>query len=114
MGWRFYDEAIDMMQRRFGYYPHLFFWRGRAYEVDSIDRCWEVRRRGRRAARRYFCVQAGGATFELYRDLEAGTWHLRRARWHRAVVDTGRLVLPTRLARALSEPAGAGSRAVGP
>lgn len=107
MGWRFYDEAIEVMQRRYGYYPRLFLWRGRPYEVDGVDRCWVVGRRLRRAARRYFRLQAGGATFELYRDLGAGTWHLRRVRWHPSSEGAGRLVLPTRLVTAPSQRGGA-------
>jgi hypothetical protein len=113
MGWQWYDEAIGMVQRRFGYFPSLFLWRGRAFEVDSIHRCWEVGRRGRRPARRYFRVEAGGATFDLYRNLEAGTWHLRRALWRPASVSAGRVILPTHFVTALSEPTEARSPAGG-
>ena len=108
MGWQFYDEAIEMMQRRFGYFPHHFFWRGRVYEVDSVDRCWELGRRRGRPARRCFRVEVGGATLDLYRDLEVGTWHLRRARWHSGSVVAARLTLPTRLREAFPESRGAG------
>jgi hypothetical protein len=97
MGWRFFDEAVEMVQRRHGWFPQRFIWRGRAYEVDGIDRCWEV-----------------GASFELYHDLELATWHLRRARWQPAAASSGRVVLPTRLAMVLPEPMRGGSGVSGP
>lgn len=96
MGWRFFDEAIEMAQRRFAYLPRVFLWRGRRYEVESVERCWEVRSGRRRPARRFFRVQAAGGVFELYRDLEAGTWHLRRARLQSATVPALRASLPVR------------------
>ncbi len=113
MGWRFYEEAIEMMQRRFGYFPQLFLWRGRVYEVDSVDRCWEVRRRRARSPRRYFRVETGGWTFDLYRDLDSGTWHLRRARWHPASVAAQRVILPTRLVTTFPETQRAAGRGGG-
>jgi hypothetical protein len=113
VGWRFYDEAIEMRQRRHGWFPRLFLWRGRAFEVDRIEHWWEVGRRWGRPARRYFRLQAGEATFELYRDLEAGTWRLRRAQWHPRAAAEGRVVLPTRLAAGLPGPAGGGPRVAG-
>jgi hypothetical protein len=96
MGWKFYDEAIDMIQRRFGYFPRLFSWRGRCYEVDSVDRCWDVQRRGKRPPRRFFQVQAADGVFELYRDLEAGTWHIRRAKLLPAAAPAVRAIIPVR------------------
>ena len=82
MGWKFYDEAVELLEQRFNYLPQLFRWRGRYYEVDAVERCWTVTRRRRRhhLQRRYFQVQCGDGTFELYQDLVAGTWRLRRAR----------------------------------
>ena len=82
MAWKFYDEPIEMVQRRFRYFPDLFGWRGRRYRVQSVRRCWTVSRRGwnRRAGRHYFQVECTEGEFELYQDAQDGTWHLRRAR----------------------------------
>lgn len=82
MGWRIYDETVDMEQRRFCYFPRLFRWRGRRYRVESVERCWTVARRGwrRRIERHFFHVRCPDGDFELYQDAQAGTWHLRRAR----------------------------------
>jgi hypothetical protein len=74
MGWKFYDEAVEMQGLRHRFLPQHFRWRGRFYEVDSVERCWT------RGQRRYYRALCGPGVFELYQDLGAGTWHLRRAR----------------------------------
>jgi len=81
MAWKFYDEAIDVMQHRWRYFPAVFRWRGRRYHVDAVERSWVVPARGwRRHDRRFFQARCPEGIFELYQDLKAGTWHLRRAR----------------------------------
>jgi hypothetical protein len=82
MGWKYYDEAIDVMQHRGRYFPAVFRWRGRCYQVDAIERSWVVPalRWWRRHDRRFFHARCGEGSFDLYQDLQAGTWHLRRAR----------------------------------
>jgi hypothetical protein len=82
MRWRIYDEAVEMVEQRFQYLPRVFRWRGRYYDVESVERCWAFsRRRWRgRVERRFFRVRCAQDVFELYQNLRAGTWHLRRAR----------------------------------
>jgi hypothetical protein len=82
MSWKIYDEAVDMVQQRFRYLPHAFCWRGRRYTVEAVEKIWTVSRRGRRRGvdRRFFQVRCSAGSFELYQDLRAGTWHLRRAK----------------------------------
>jgi hypothetical protein len=63
-----------MQALRYSYLPQLFRWRGRFYDVDSVKRCWT------KGQRRFFRAQCGPGVYELYQDLVAGTWHLRRAR----------------------------------
>jgi hypothetical protein len=82
MAWKIYDEAIELVQRRFQYFPHVFRWRGHRYNVDAVERCWTVSRRGwRRPVQRHFfrlrCIEG---VFEIYQDVQTNTWHLRRAR----------------------------------
>ena len=86
MAWRIYDDAVELIQRRFQYFPDVFRWRGRRYRVQSVRRCWTSSGHGwrRRAARHYFQVECAEGDFELYQDVEDGTWHLRRARFARA------------------------------
>ena len=82
MGWKLYNESVEMLGLRYQFLPQLFRWHGRFHHVDSVERCWTVsrRRRGGHHQRRYFQVQCGDGVFELYQDLVAGTWHLRRSR----------------------------------
>ena len=86
MGWTMFGDAVEMLARRHGYFPLAFRWRGQRFQVEAVERCWTVARRSRRGRveRRFFQVRCAGGSFELYRDLVAGTWHLRRARLGRA------------------------------
>ncbi len=99
MGWRIYDEAVEMVGRRFGFYPRIFRWRGRLFRVSDVERCWTRSRRGsrysgrRRAERHFFQVRCDEGTFEIYQELRANTWHLRRAK-----LSKGRNALLRRLA----------------
>ena len=96
MNWKIYDESVEMMERRFGFFPRVFCWHGRCYRVQSVDRSWEISRWRwrRRMERRYFQVECAGGTFELYQDLKTGTWHLRRARLGPARVSVARQTAP--------------------
>jgi len=81
-------EPIEMRERRYGYFPKAFTWRGHRYDVYAVERCWTVsrRRRGSRVERHYFRVRCsfGSAqdrregTFEVYQDVRHNTWHLQR------------------------------------
>ncbi len=86
MGWTMFGEAVEMLARRHGYFPLAFRWRGQRFKVEAVERCWTVVRRSRRGRveRRFFQVKCAGGSFELYRDLVDGTWHLRRAKLGRA------------------------------
>lgn len=96
MGWKIYDEMVDMKQRRFQYFPRVFRWRGRSYRVESVVRCWTVVRRGWRGriARHFFHVRCAEGDFELFQDARSATWHLRRARLARRALATLPVVVP--------------------
>jgi hypothetical protein len=78
VSWKTYDESIELLARRFAYFPQAFRWRGRRYDVDAVERDWTPRLA---PARRYFRVQCVAGRVELYHDLVANTWHLHRAHW---------------------------------
>ncbi|MGD2104485.1 MAG: hypothetical protein PVJ55_05140 [Anaerolineae bacterium] len=81
-------KAIDVLERRHGYFPKLFAWRGQWYDVHAVERCWTVSRRGLwgRIERTCFRLRArprsggleGDATFTIYQNLRKGTWHMGR------------------------------------
>ena len=76
-------EPIEMQERRYGYFPARFTWRGQAYRVTAVEHCWTDGKHGReRHCFRVRCApDAGrgrnGETFEVYRDALRDTWHLR-------------------------------------
>lgn len=78
MRWKSYDEAVDLTERRFQFFPQAFRWRGHHYRVEAVERSWTSSRPG---WRRYFRVHCTPGIFDLYQDLTASTWHLRRVRW---------------------------------
>jgi hypothetical protein len=86
VAWKFYDESIEMLNRKFRYLPRTFRWRGQRYEVKSVERCWTVSRwtpwlgLRRRVERHYFRVQCLEGVFDLYQDIRSGAWYVRRAR----------------------------------
>jgi hypothetical protein len=96
MNWKVYDEAIEMVERRFRYFPRVFRWRGRRYEVEAVEQCWTVSRSAwrRRVERHFFRVQCAGGTFELYQEVRTNTWHLRRAKAAPVPSPAARRVVP--------------------
>jgi len=76
------DEPIEMRHRRHSYFPRVFRWHGHSYRVHAVERCWTITSAWHRHGRLFFCVQCAEGRFELYQDLAANTWHLRRARWN--------------------------------
>ena len=73
-------EPIEMRERRHGYFPKVFIWRGHRYHVHAVKRCWTVSKRGRggRVERHCFRVCCREGTFEIYQDVRHNTWHLQR------------------------------------
>ena len=81
MSWKRYGEPVDMEAYRFRYFPHVFRWRGRRFQVDCVERTWLAPRRPwqRAPQRRVFRTCGPDGRFEIHHDLDAGTWHLERA-----------------------------------
>jgi len=77
------NEPIDMRERRYGYSPKVFRWRGHCYRVHTVERCWTLpNRRHRKGGRLYFLVRCTEGEFVVYQDLTAATWHVSDAKWH--------------------------------
>ena len=73
-------EPVEMRQRRFGYFPHVFAWRGQEYHVEAVEHCWTLSRRadGGRIEGHCFRVRCRQGTFELFQDARAGTWSMQK------------------------------------
>jgi len=73
-------DVVVMRQRRHGYFPYVFVWRGCEYRVEAVERCWTICRRGRggKVEGHCFRVRCREGTFELFQDARAGTWSMRR------------------------------------
>lgn len=71
-------EAIRMEARRFGFFPQTFVWRGRRYDVHSVERVWTVKGRWRHADCRYFRVCCVEGMVEVYQDVKRNIWHIEK------------------------------------
>ncbi len=72
-------EPIVIQTNRFGA-PSRFFWQGRAYPIEAIDRIWR-HPHGRQRGRRLYQVRSRGRTFLLRFDQRLERWSLVRAPW---------------------------------
>lgn len=73
-------EPIDVRERKHGYFPKTFIWRGHRYHIYAVERCWTVSRRSRggQVEQHRFRVRCREGTFELYQDVRHNTWHMQR------------------------------------
>ena len=84
---RVYGEPVEVQTREDGR-PTGFTWRGRRYTVTAVQEYWLVNRNWWRESSplparpelEFWRVEAGrpAVTYELRRDIAAGTWTLRR------------------------------------
>ena len=66
-------EPVEIQEKRFGYFPKVFRWHGKRYDVQAVERCWTV---ANRAPRLYFRVRCSEGLFDLYQNIRENTWHL--------------------------------------
>lgn len=67
------QEPVEVQEKRFGYFPKTFRWRGQYYTVQAIERCWNARRS---VPHLCFRVRCQDGTFELYQNIRDNTWRL--------------------------------------
>lgn len=72
------NNAVEMQEKRFGYFPKAFRWHGKRYDVRVVERCWTKLARSPRLCFRVRCEEG---TFELYQDVQTNTWHLMNPAW---------------------------------
>ena len=79
MGYRKRVEAIQVREKRYGYFPQRFRWHGRDYVVSRVERCWTVkgRRWGGRVERLCFRVHVSDGVYDVFQDVIGNTWHIQ-------------------------------------
>ncbi len=66
-------EAVEIQEKRFGYFPKRFRWRGKVYDVEQVERCWTTMKRNPSLCFRVRCCDG---VFELFQDVHANTWEV--------------------------------------
>lgn len=66
-------DAVEMQEKRFGYFPQRFRWRGKAHEVQAVERCWT--KTGPRA-QLCFRVRCKEGVFDLTQHVRTNIWTL--------------------------------------
>lgn len=70
-------ETIEILARRYGYFPAAFRWRGRRFAVLTVEKCWTA------AGRRLFQVRCIDGSFLLEQTVASsdGSGAAERAQW---------------------------------
>ncbi len=66
-------EAVEIQEKRFGYFPKRFRWHGKVYDVLQVQRCWTNARGNPRLC---FRVQCEEGIFDLFQDVRANIWEV--------------------------------------
>lgn len=66
-------EAVEMQEKRFGYFPKRFRWRGQIFSVAAVERCWHTTQHNP-----YLCfrVRCPEGTFDLFQNVRTNIWEL--------------------------------------
>lgn len=67
------SSAVEIQEKRFGYFPKTFRWRGKQYAVQAVERCWHATRL---APQLCFRVRCHEGLFDLYQNIRDNTWQL--------------------------------------
>jgi hypothetical protein len=71
-------EGVNLLARSHGYFPAAFRWRGRRFDVTTVEKCWTVQRP---AVRRMFRVRCAAGSFVLEQCVASDTWRVTRWPW---------------------------------
>lgn len=72
-------EHIVVQTNSFGA-PGRFYWQGRSYHIDTIERIWRSSP-GKRRGTRVYKVRSRNRSFLLHYDRRLQRWTLMRAPW---------------------------------
>ncbi|MBI5652397.1 MAG: hypothetical protein HZC40_18415 [Chloroflexi bacterium] len=67
------NHAVEIKEKRFGYFPKVFRWHGKHYDVQAVERCWT---HAKSAPLLCFRVRCNEGIFDLYQNVRDNTWHL--------------------------------------
>ena len=69
-------EPIRLLARRHNYFPQRFMWRGKQYNVRTVERAWtKIKRNG---TRHFFRVRCREGIFDIYQELPLNSWYLAK------------------------------------
>ncbi len=67
------NDAVQVLEKRFGYFPHRFQWRGKLHQVQAIER---TQTKMGRVAQLCFRVRCSEGTFDLTQNAKTNIWSL--------------------------------------
>lgn len=67
------SDPVEVQEKRFGYFPQRFRWRGHSYHVQAVERCTT---RMVRSAQLCFRVRCNEGTFDLAQEVKTNVWKL--------------------------------------
>ena len=66
-------HKVHIQEKRFGYFPKVFRWRGKRYDVQRVEQCWNAPRADAHVCFRVRCEEGA---FYLYQNVRDNTWRL--------------------------------------
>lgn len=66
-------DAVEILERRFGYFPHRFQWRGHTHQVQAVERTWT---KMGRIPNLCFRIRCSGGIFDLAQNVKTNIWTL--------------------------------------
>lgn len=67
------NDPVQVLEKRFGYFPHRFQWRGAQHQVQAVERTWT---KMGRVAQLCFRVRCSQGTFDLTQNAKTNIWSL--------------------------------------
>ncbi len=67
------NDAVEILEKRFGYFPHCFQWRGHTHHVQAVERTWT---KMGRVAQLCFRVRCKEGVFDLTQNAKTNIWSL--------------------------------------
>lgn len=67
------NDAVEILEKRFGYFPQRFQWRGHTHQVLAVERTWT---KMGRVAQMCFRVRCQEGVFDLTQNVKNNIWSL--------------------------------------